>query len=81
MTVLPIEHRKSRAPDPPFTANQGLVFAEIELPHEDTFFERPAWVFREVTHLSRYYNSNLGSHPYSTWTEAEKAALDGTTPV
>ncbi len=53
--------------------NAGLVVAEIELSHADEPFERPAWLGREVTALARYYNLNLASHPYSRWTEAERA--------
>jgi adenylate cyclase len=53
--------------------NAGLVVAEIELAHADEPFERPAWLGREVTQLARYYNVNLASHPYSCWTEAERA--------
>lgn len=37
----------------------GLTLAEIELPAEDTPFERPAWLGREVSGDPAYYNSNL----------------------
>jgi CYTH domain-containing protein len=47
--------------------NAGLVVAEIELTSEDQAFSRPPWLGREVTHDSRYYNSNLAAHPYSEW--------------
>lgn len=47
--------------------NSGLVVAEIELESEEQEFARPAWVGTEVTHDSRYYNSNLSVHPYKTW--------------
>jgi adenylate cyclase len=53
--------------------NAGLVVAEIELSHADEPFERPAWLGREVTPIARYYNVNLASHPYSRWSEAERA--------
>jgi adenylate cyclase len=53
--------------------NAGLVVAEVELSHADERFERPAWLGREVTPLARYYNVNLASHPYSRWSEAERA--------
>jgi adenylate cyclase len=49
--------------------NTGLIMAEIELTSEDQAFTRPAWLGREVTHDSRYYNSNLAAHPYSQWRE------------
>ena len=48
--------------------NAGLVVAEIELPSEDTAFERPSWIGQEVTGDKRYYNSSLIRNPYSTWT-------------
>jgi CYTH domain-containing protein len=49
--------------------NAGLVVAEIELTSEDQSFSRPSWLGREVTHDSRYYNSNLAAHPYKQWRE------------
>ena len=48
-------------------ANQGLVFAEIELAAEDEAFDKPDWIGDEVTHDARYYNSNLIRHPFSQW--------------
>ncbi len=47
--------------------NTGLVVAEIELDTIDQPFEMPDWIGKEVTHDSRYFNSNLITHPYSTW--------------
>jgi CYTH domain-containing protein len=47
--------------------NAGLVVAEIELKSEEQTFSRPSWLSEEVTHDSRYYNSNLAAHPYSQW--------------
>lgn len=47
--------------------NQGLVVAEVELPSADAAFEKPTWVGLEVSHDSRYFNSNLIRHPYTTW--------------
>ncbi len=49
--------------------NEGLVVAEIELPTEDTVFEKPQWVGKEVSGDPRYYNSILARHPYGTWQE------------
>lgn len=49
--------------------NAGLVVAEIELPAEDTAFDRPDWIGREVTGEKRYYNSSLIRFPYSQWTD------------
>ncbi|MBR5163708.1 MAG: CYTH domain-containing protein [Schwartzia sp.] len=48
-------------------ANEGLVVAEIELSREDEPFDRPAWLGREVSDDTRYYNSNLAAHPYCNW--------------
>jgi adenylate cyclase len=48
-------------------ANAGLVVAEIELASEDEAFDKPDWIGDEVTHDTRYFNSNLIRHPYSVW--------------
>ena len=53
--------------------NAGLVVAEIELQSEDQVFSRPEWLGEEVTHESRYFNSSLASHPFSTWQEKPAA--------
>ena len=53
--------------------NAGLVVAEIELGSADEAFEKPAWIGREVTGSTRYYNLALASRPYSQWSEAERA--------
>lgn len=42
-------------------AHDGLIIAEIELPHADAAFERPDWLGREVTGERRYYNANLAT--------------------
>ena len=47
--------------------NQGLTIAEVELPSEDTAFERPAWLGMEVTGDVRYYNSEIMRHPFKDW--------------
>lgn len=47
--------------------NEGLVVAEIELPSEETPFEKPAWLGEEVSSDPRYFNSNLVAHPFTTW--------------
>ncbi len=39
--------------------HRGLVIAEIELPAEDTPFERPDWLGREVTGERRTYSASL----------------------
>ena len=53
--------------------NAGLVVAEVELDAEDEAIAMPAWAGAEVTHLPRYYNLNLASHPFSRWDDAERA--------
>lgn len=47
--------------------NDGLVIAEVELPSEDTPFEKPEWLGVEVTGEVKYYNSQLSKKPYSSW--------------
>ncbi len=37
----------------------GLILAEIELPHAEADFPRPAWLGDEVTDDPRYYNAAL----------------------
>ncbi len=47
--------------------NLGLTVAEIELPSEDHFFEKPIWLGDEVTNDSKYYNSMLINNPFKKW--------------
>ncbi len=47
--------------------NEGLTVAEIELPSEDTAFDKPAWIGKEVTGDPKYFNSNLTKNPYKNW--------------
>ncbi len=56
--------------------NAGLVVAELELPATDAAFPRPPWLGREVSHMPRYYNVNLLSHPWRDWSAAERAGED-----
>ncbi len=51
--------------------NAGLAVAEIEVPAEDTAFDKPDWIGAEVTGDPRYYNSSLIRSPYSTWKHQE----------
>ncbi|MDE1713647.1 adenylate cyclase, partial (plasmid) [Chromobacterium amazonense] len=41
--------------------------AEIELPSEDTAFDKPDWLGEEVTHDGRFTNAYLSKHPFSRW--------------
>lgn len=50
--------------------NEGLVVAEVELASEDEKLELPPWAGAEVSGDPRYFNSNLLTHPYSTWPKA-----------
>jgi adenylate cyclase len=56
--------------------NAGLTVAEVELPAVDAPFPRPAWLGREVSALTRYYNVNLIAHPYRQWSPVERTAED-----
>ena len=47
--------------------NEGLFLAEIELGDPSEVFDKPAWAGKEVTGDKRYYNANLGRHPYRDW--------------
>jgi len=50
-----------------FGENAGLVLAEIELPSEDTPFDKPAWLGEEVTFDGRFTNAYLSTTPFSRW--------------
>ena len=51
--------------------NEGLVVAEIELASEAQTFVRPDWLGAEVTEDPRYFNSNLVSRPFTTWSHRD----------
>ena len=48
-------------------ANKGLIVAEIELSDVNEQFDRPAWLGKEVSDDTRYYNSCLAEHPFKDW--------------
>ena len=50
-----------------FGDNAPLVVAEVELPTEDTPFEKPDWLGAEITSEGKFTNAYLSKHPYSTW--------------
>lgn len=56
--------------------NAGLVVAEVELDAADETFARPAWLGKQVTDASRYYNLALASRPYAQWSEDERQARE-----
>jgi adenylate cyclase len=47
--------------------NQGLVVAEVELGDEQESFVKPAWLGKEVTGDTKYYNSMLMKNPFTKW--------------
>ncbi|MBW4440253.1 MAG: CYTH domain-containing protein [Plectolyngbya sp. WJT66-NPBG17] len=47
--------------------NRGLTIAEIELKSADQAIDLPDWIGEDVSHDSRYYNSNLTKHPFTRW--------------
>jgi CYTH domain-containing protein len=49
-------------------ANAGLLVAEIELRDTTQAFVRPEWLGVEVSDDPRYFNANLVTHPFTTWT-------------
>lgn len=51
--------------------NAPLFTAELELPAEDTPFEKPLWLGREISGDSRYSNRALSRRPYSLWSSDE----------
>jgi adenylate cyclase len=71
-----LEKRRFRIPIGPIAwevdeflgENSGLVVAEVELAAADQQISKPDWIGEEVTGDPRYFNSNLLTHPFSTWT-------------
>jgi adenylate cyclase len=47
--------------------NCGLIIAEIELPDENTLFNKPNWLGKEVTGDVKYYNAMLSKNPFNNW--------------
>lgn len=47
--------------------NEGLVMAEVELRSETDTFLKPDYLGEEVTGISKYYNSQLATNPYTLW--------------
>lgn len=50
-------------------ANDGLVFAEVELGSESEAYERPDFLGPEVTGNRHFYNSHLLRDAYPNWRE------------
>lgn len=51
--------------------DEGLIIAEIELPSEDTQFDKPQWLGKEVTQDTTYYNSTLSKTSWKSYAEAK----------
>jgi adenylate cyclase len=47
--------------------NEGLIVAEIELSDVNEEFVKPSWLGKEVTGITKYYNSELSNTPYKSW--------------
>jgi adenylate cyclase len=52
--------------------NLGLHIAEIEMPTEDTEFDRPDWLGDEVTYDPAFTNVALAREPLDTWPESKR---------
>ncbi|WP_298478647.1 CYTH domain-containing protein [uncultured Maribacter sp.] len=50
-----------------FGDNKGLVIAEVELSSEEETFEKPKWLGKEVSGITKYYNSQLSKCPFKEW--------------
>lgn len=54
--------------------NSGLTIAEIELDNEQQRIELPAWIDKEVTGQTQYYNGCLVQHPFCSWSHCEETS-------
>src|SRR5262249_54128707 len=52
-------------------------FGCIETERETQSFEKPPWVGKEVTLDRCFGNSYLARHPFVTWSETQRSALEG----
>jgi len=57
--------------------NEGLLLAEVELQAKDEYFERPAWIGKEVSGDACFQNANLARNPISRWRSDFIALLNG----
>lgn len=65
--IVPVNNNLFFEVDEFLGENKGLFIAEIELPDENTFFERPSWLGEEVTGQVKYYNSMLSKRSFINW--------------
>lgn len=66
--VVPFEGHKFEV-DEFHGANEGLVFAEVELSSQDESFACPEFIGPEVTGNRHFYNSHLLTDNYPNWKE------------
>ncbi|MFA5296944.1 MAG: CYTH domain-containing protein [Lutibacter sp.] len=65
--IIPTSYNLFFEVDEFFGENSGLIVAEIELPNENTSFEKPTWLGEEVTGNQKYYNTMLAIKPFKDW--------------
>lgn len=65
--IIPVKNNLFYEVDEFLGNNFGLIIAEIELPSEDSYFEKPMWLGNEVTGEIKYFNSVLSKNPFSNW--------------
>jgi adenylate cyclase len=65
--IVPLNDNLYFEVDEFFEQNEGLIIAEIELPHENTTFTKPSWLGEEVTGQQNYYNASLSKNPFGKW--------------
>ena len=56
--------------------NSGLIVAEVELANEDQQIDLPDWIGPEVTGLSKYFNAQLATLPFSAWRISYQALIE-----
>ncbi len=56
--------------------NKGLIVAEVELKSEDQHVDLPGWIGPEVTGLSKFYNANMATMPFSGWRISYQALIE-----
>jgi adenylate cyclase len=65
--IVPVNDNLYFEIDEFFGKNEGLIIAEIELPHENTTFTKPSWLGEEVTGQLKYYNASLAKILFKNW--------------
>ena len=65
--IIPINNNLFFEVDEFLGDNKGLLITEIEIPNENTFFEKPSWLLIEVTGQAKYQNARLTKNPFPLW--------------